>query len=427
MKKIFLFILAMGIFYFAQAQQTPAQKQTTPIIILGGTAHIGNGTVIENSAIAFDKGKITFVGKATDTETNGFQIIDAKGKHVYPGLIAPHTRLGLVEIGAVRATRDYAEVGGFNPNVRAIIAYNTDSKVTPTVRSNGVLLAQIVPAGGWVSGQSSIVELDAWNWEDATYKTDEGIWISWPRPYNRSGWWAEPGGISANKRYDKTITTIKDHFKAAKSYYEGATKTQNLKLEAMKGLFDGNKTLFIKTDWVKGMMDAVAFAEEFGLKYVLVGAEDAYQITDFLKEHNAKIMLSRTQRLPNRNHEDVAQPFKTPAILEKAGITYCLMLADSWKVRDLPFQAGQGVPFGLNKEAALKSLTLNTAKILGIDKTLGSLEKGKDATIIVSKGDIMDQLTNQVTNAYIRGKQIDLDNKQKALHRKFKEKYKNQK
>ena len=193
----------------------------------------------------------------------------------------------------------------------------------------------------------------------------------------------------------------------------------------MRGLFDKSKQLYIRTDWVKGMMDAVAFAEEQGVDYVLVGAEDAWQIVDFLKEHDVKIALSRTQRLPNRQHEDIDQPFKTPAALEKAGITYSLMYADYWQTRNLPFQAGQAVAFGLDKEAALKSITLNAAKVLGIEKTVGSLETGKDATLIVSEGDVLDQLTNQVTHAFIQGKEIDLDNKQKALYRKFKQKYEN--
>lgn len=424
MKKIIILFLFLGIWQISTAQQTPAPKQSAPILILGATAHIGNGKVIENSAIGFDDGKITFVGNASDvTESDFEEVINAKGKHVYPGLIAPNSELGLQEIEAVRATNDSREVGYFNPSVRALIAYNTDSKVTPTVRSNGILLAQITPTGGFVSGQSSVVELDAWNWEDAAYKTDDGIWATWPSPYERTGWWAEPGGVKENKEYANTIQQLKEHFAEAKAYAASKPKVENLKLEAMKGLFDGSKTLFIKTDWVKGMMDAVAFAESFGVNYVLVGAEDAWQIVDFLKTHNAKIILAQTQRLPNRNHEDIDQPFKTPAALEAAGLTFCLMYSDYWRSRDLPFQAGQAVAFGLDKEAAVKCLTLNTAKILGIDKTVGSLEMGKDATLIVSEGDVLDPLTSQVTVAFIRGKAIDLDNKQKALYRKFKAKY----
>ena len=203
----------------AIAQQTPAADQSESILIIGATAHIGNGQVIENSAIGFDKGKITFVGKADAVKKEDYKkVVEVVGKHVYPGLIALSSTLGLNEIEAVRATRDSREVGLFNPSIRAIIAYNTDSRVTPTVRSNGVLMAQIIPQGGLVSGQSSIVELDAWNWEDAAYKMDDGIWLNWPSPYKRSGWWAEPGGLSANKNYAKTITQLKDHFKELRHF-----------------------------------------------------------------------------------------------------------------------------------------------------------------------------------------------------------------
>lgn len=423
MKKVFIFLCVMSIFQLALAQQTPAPDQSEPIMVTGATVHVGNGTVIEDGAVGFSNGKITFVGKASDAKTDGHQVVDAKGKHVYPGLIAPNTSLGLVEIGAVRATRDNREVGTFNPNIRSIIAYNTDSRVTPTVRSNGVLMAQVVPSGGWISGQSSVVELDGWNWEDATYKADEGIWMGWPSVYQWRGWRSASSGTSINKDYDKQVTSLKDFVKDAKSYIEGEPKEKNLKFEAMRGLFDGSKQLFVRANQVKAMMGAVDFAKEFGFKLVIVGGEDSWQMTDYLKANDVKIMLSQTQRLPSRGHEDVDQPFKTPAALQKAGVTYCLMYNDSWQTRNLPFQAGQAAAFGLTKEQALSAVTLNTAKILGIDKTVGSLEVGKHATLIISNGDVLDQLTNQVTDAFIQGKAIDLDNKQKALYRKFKGKY----
>lgn len=424
MKNTFLILVALVLGGLsANAQPAPAPAQARPTMIVGATAHIGDGTVIENSAICFNNGQLIYVGEAPNAPKMAFEVIDAKGQHVYPGIIAPNTRLGLVEIEAVRATNDYDEVGAFNPSVRSIIAYNTDSRITPTVRSNGVLVAQTVPSGGWVSGQSSIVELDAWNWEDAAYRTDDGLWMSWPSPYQRMGWWAAPGGLKANDRYDDQVKAIKDFFADAKSYIEGEPSVPNLKFEAMRGLLEGKKRLFIRADYVKAMMHAVDWASSLDVPFVLVGAEDAWQITDYLAEKEVPIMLSRTHRLPNRAHEDIDQPFKTPKALADAGILYCLMYNDAWQVRNLPFQAGQAVAFGLDKEEALRSITLSTAEILGIDDQLGSLEAGKDATLFISSGDALDQLTHQVTAAFIRGRQIDLDNKQKALYEKFKQKY----
>src|SRR6185312_11140913 len=152
-------ILAHG-----QANISPAPAQTKPVIITGAIIHMGNGQVISNGYIAFDKGKITAIGEGTPANTNGADVIDASGKQVYPGFICPVTTLGLVEVEeGARGTVDDDETGEINPNVRSIIAYNTDSKVVPTVRSNGILLAQPTPAGGLISGQSSVVQLDAWN------------------------------------------------------------------------------------------------------------------------------------------------------------------------------------------------------------------------------------------------------------------------
>jgi len=420
---LFLFFTTV----YAQAQQTPAPPQSENILITGATAHLGNGTVIKNSAIAFEKGKLTIVADATTIriDPTNYKTIDASGKHIYPGFIAPNTQLGLKEIAAVRATRDASEIGSLNPNLRAIIAYSTDSEVTPTVRSNGVLMAQIVPQGGRIPGQSSIVNLDAWNWEDAAYTTDEGIHLRWPRMFRFSGWWSSnPGEIKKNDKYEEQKNAFEQLFKDAQAYAkkDKASKV-NLKLEAMRGLFDKSKTLYVHTQEMKTMTEAIFFAESFGVRLVLVGARESWMMTDLLKEKNISVVLDQVQSLPSRIDEDIDQPFKTPALLQEAGVDYCFSMDGFWQQRNLPFQAGQAVGYGLAYEDAVAALTLQTAKILGIDKTLGSLEIGKDATLFVSEGDALDMRTCKVTAAFIQGRMIDLDNKQKALYRKFKKKY----
>lgn len=427
MKKIILYILLV-VPFLMNAQNTPAPKQSESILIVGATAHLGTGEAIENSAIGFENGKITFVGTADKADKSAFtKVIDATGKDVYPGFIAPNNQLGLVEIESVRATRDDREVGFFNPNIRSIIAYNTDSKVTPTIRSNGVLLSQVTPLGGRISGQSSIVQLDAWNWEDATVNTDEGIWMSWPRYYTWTGWWAEPGEIKMNENYNDQIKTIKDYFKEAKAYANSKPSDEkNLKFEAMKGLFDKSKTLYVRVDFSKAMMEVVNFAKAEGIKVVLVGANDAWMITDFLKENDISLIISQTHRLPSREDEDVDMPFKTPKILSDAGINFALSINDMWQQRNLPFQAGHAVGYGLDYEKAVQAITLNPAKIMGIEDTYGSLETGKSATLFISKGDVLDMRTCAVEQAFIDGREIDLNNKHKALYEKFKAKYERQ-
>ncbi len=428
-KKILLFLITILFDINVFAQQTPAPSQNQPILITGATAHIGNGQTIENSAIAFENGKLTIVADARLIRIDGsknYKIIDATGKHIYPGLIAPNTTLGLVEIGAVRATRDRSEVGQMNPNIRSIIAYNTDSRVTPTVRSNGVLLAQITPQSGRISGSSSIVELDAWNWEDALYSEDLGIHLNWPSMF-RFSWGGSAEVINKNKNYEKQVQEITSFFEQAKAYTnKKEPQAINLKFEAMRGLFDKSKKLFIHTNLAKTMMESILFAKKYDVDIVIVGGRDSWRITEFLKENNVPIILRSTQRLPGAEDEDIDQPFKTPVQLYNAEVLFCFSHSGFDTQRNLPFQAGQAVGFGLKYEEAIKSLTLNTAKILGIDETVGSLEEGKDATLFISEGDVLDMRTCKVVQAFIRGKEIDLDNKQKALYRKFQEKYNTQ-
>ncbi|HRI61615.1 MAG TPA: amidohydrolase family protein, partial [Saprospiraceae bacterium] len=381
-----------------------------------------------NSAIGFEGGKLTLVADATVIRidrTKYGKIYDAAGKHVYPGFIAPNSQLGLVEIDAARPTQDFAEVGAMNPNTRSIIAYNTDSEVTPTVRSNGVLLAQATPAGGTISGTSSVVQLDAWNWEDAAYRTDDGIHLNWPNPQMRAGFGGgEPQEPRRNEQYDKDVLALRQFFNEARAYASAsAPEVKNLKFDAMRGLWDKKQNLYVHTDNARTIQEAVLFAEDYGLRTVLVGATDAWLVVDFLKIHDVPVILGRTQSLPGREDDDVAQPFKTPAQLYEKGVLFAFSETGAWRQRNLAFEAGQAVGYGLPKEAAVSALTLNTARILQIDNQCGSLEPGKDATLFISEGDALDMRTCQVTAAFIQGREINLDNKQKQLQRRFEEKY----
>lgn len=408
--------------------QTPQQENTKNILLINGVAHLGNGKVISNSAIGISKSKLTLVADATKIriDRTAFDtIINIEGKHVYPGFISPNSTLGLVEIGAVRATRDYNEIGQLNPHVRSIIAYNTESKITATIRTNGVLLGQITPRGGLISGTSSVVEFEGWNWEDAVYKLDDGIHLNWPRMIN-------PWTGKENKNYTKSVDVLDDFFINAKSYSnvkKDDYQEKNIRFEASRGLFNATKSLYIHVDYVKEITEAVNFVKKHELKNVVfVGAHDAWLVPELLKENNIAIMLKRIHSLPAREDEDVDLPYKLPKLLYDAGLLVCLENSgdmEAMGTRNLPFYAGTASTYGLDKEIALMMITLNTAKILRIDKTLGSIEPEKDATIIVSTGDALDMKTNNIEMAFVRGKQIDLTNHQKELYKKYTEKYKN--
>jgi imidazolonepropionase-like amidohydrolase len=432
MNKIFLLfggLLLSTLLTYGQANISPAPPQTKPVIITGATIHVGNGQVINSGYIAFDKGKITAIGEGTALNTSGADVIDATGKQIYPGFICPITSLGLVEIEeGAKGTVDDEETGEYNPNARTIVAYNTDSKVIPTIRSNGILLAQPTPSGGVISGESSVVQLDAWNWEDAAYKTDIGIHLTWPvaRAQGRRRPAPTPGVPQETpaERAQKAIDAINNLFTEAKAYAEIAKpEVKNVRFDAMKGLFDGSKKLFVNADGAKEIVQAVAFAKKLGISAVIVGGNESYLVADVLKESNVPVILKETQRLPDRDEDDVYLPYKLPKILQDAGVLYGLTGIGFWRQRNLPFEAGESVGYGLTKEQALSMITINNAKILGIDKTTGTLEVGKDANLFISTGDALDMITINVVKAFIQGRDINLDNLHKQLYRKFAAKY----
>lgn len=402
----------------------PAPAQGQPVYITGATAHLGNGQAIENAVIAFANGKITFAGTAAEAagkDWEGHQLIEANGQHVYPGFIATATNLGLVDISAVRATRDYDETGTMNPSVRSLIAYNTDSPVTPTVRAQGVLLAQIAPSGGRISGISSIVQLDAWNWEDAAYAADDGLYINWPSLFRYS--WRERR-YSKNKDYTEEVETLRDFFKEAQAYNQRRDREQpNLKLEAMALVLSGERQVFVRAQEAREILHAIRFAQSLGLKLVIVEGRDAWMVADALKEAEVPVILRSTQSLPARVDADVDQPFKAPAQLQAAGVLFGFGHEGFWQQRNLAFQAGQSVGYGLEYEQAVAGLTGNLAKILGIDDRAGTLEAGKDANLFISRGDALDVRTSEVLHAFVQGREVDLDNQQKVLYRKFRDKY----
>ena len=410
----------------AQWIPSPGKAQEKTILITGGTIHVGNGQIIEDGLISFSNGKIELV-QATQKQSLGedIEIIDATGKHIYPGLISPNTANGLIEIEAVRATRDNYEIGKFKPHLRPIIAYNADSWVTPTLRSNGILISQIVARGGTIPGSSDIVQLDAWNYEDALVKGDEGITLNFPNIVNRGGWWAEPGDIKSNDKYQKQMLALKNFFLEAKAYCQNDRhEIKNLKFEAMCKVFKKEKKVYISASHAKNILNAIEFIKEFDIDGVIVGGRDAWLVTDELKENNIPVILRKPHSLPYLAHEDVDLSYKLPFLLEKAGVNYCIQAqTGSGEQRNLPFTAGKAVAYGLTKEKALMAITSNAAKIMGIDDRLGTIETGKDATLVISTGDILDPQTNHIELAFVEGRKVNLDNKQKDLYRKFMDKY----
>jgi imidazolonepropionase-like amidohydrolase len=436
MKKIIWSCLLSIALLPAGAQEVvyPAKEFKGKTFITNGTIHVGNGTVIENGTVVISNGKITSVGAGAGSPGSDARVIDAKGKHVYPGLILANTDIGLKEIAnGVRASNDYTELGEFNSNIRAITAYNTDSRVMAVLRSNGILLASVAPQGGSVSGSSTIVQLDAWNWEDAAYQMDAGMHITLPSFISRGGGrrfagfpgFPGAGGADGGKSALEKVEEIKSFFRQAKAYIQEPVHSNvNLKLEAMRPLIEKKQKLFVHGDQIKQMLIAIDFAKEFGVDVVIVGGSESFQIADLLKANNISVILDQCLNLPATEDDDIDQPFKTPAALQKAGVLYCISDDDAnTRYRNLSYNAGIAATFGLTKEEALSAITLNAAKILGVEGKTGSIEVGKDANIVVSEGDLLDMKSSTVTDALIQGRQINLDNKQKQLYERYKYKY----
>ena len=431
MKKIILnFILAAPIFLMAQDNVYPIAA-ATDVLIENATIHIGNGQVIEKGSVLVSKGKIISVGANTAANKTALKI-DASGKHLYPGLILASSTLGLVEMGssAGRPMNDASEIGEMNSNVRAIVAYNSDSKIINTLRSNGILLANVIPQGGTLTGLSSVVQLDAWNWEDAAYRMDAGINFTMPELFNRPNPFAAMLGISLpqndpTKQALETIEKVKVFFREAKAYAAQTNSTEtNLKFEAVKGLFAKTHKLYINCNTVKQMLIAIDFVKEFGFEVVINGGSDSWQIADLLRQNNISVILGQQHSLPTLPDDDVAQPYKTASILQKAGVLFAINDEDSQnRGRNLPFNAGTAAAYGLTKEEALSAITLNAAKILGIENRTGSVEVGKDANLVLSDGDILDMRSSKVGFALIQGRVISLDDKHKQLYERYKHKY----
>lgn len=421
------------IFFFAAMQSVaqfnpaPAHAQKKSVLIMNATAHIGNGEVIENSVVGFKEGKITFVADARTVriDMSAYDtIIQASGMHLYPGFIASNTTLGLHEIDAVRAQNDVSEVGTYKPSVRSAIAFNTDSEITPTVRSNGVLIGQITPRGGTISGTSSVMHFDSWNWEDALVREDDGIHINWPQVYHKH---YDKGKVSIEKvkSYDQQLTEISLFFNEARAYAAVAQPAlMEIRYEAMRDIFNGKKTLYVHADDVKAIGEALRFKREMSIpRMVIVGGYDSWMMANDLKEAGVGVMIRRIHELPALTGDDIDLPFKLPRLLHEAGVKFSFQNEGDMErmgARNLPFHAGTAVAYGLPYEAAVRALTLGAAELLGISEKHGSIESGKSATLILSTGDALDMMTNNIIYAFIDGRSLTLSDKHKVLYERYK-------
>lgn len=418
-----LLLSTLAITLSAQAHNlVPASKQTQSVLIKNATVHTVIQGVLTNTDVLIENGKISALGPQLSTNTTeSTQVVDASGKHLYPGLIALDTSLGLVEIEMVRPTVDNAEVGDVNPQISAASAYNPDSELLPTIRYNGITHAQIVPSGNGLAGQSVVVDLDAWTIEDALQPSEGQFHFYWPQikrmPEDEK---EKAKAIEKNQQaIDKLIIAFEDGYRYFLSQNAQDTdNSPNLRWQAMLPLYQGKATLFAHVDSVNQIEQVIALTKKYQFKLVIVGGYDAWRLASSLREVNASVIYPHTLSLPKRKDEPVDLPFKIPSLLANAGIPYALGFSSDWNSRNLPYAAGYSAAYGVTPEQALKSVTLDAAKLLGISD-LGAIAVGYQGSVVLSDGDILDPMSSKIESIWIEGRQIDLNNRHQQLYQKY--------
>ncbi|MBI1903000.1 MAG: amidohydrolase family protein [Planctomycetia bacterium] len=397
----------------ARGNPIPGKPQNHPVALVGGTIHPVDGPDIPEGTLLFVKGKIAALGKDVKLPED-VHVIDVKGKHVYPGLIDPDTELGLVEIPSVRATRDFEEVGAINPNVKAIVSVNPESELIPVGRSGGVLTALTAPRGGAISGLSAVISLDGWTWEEMAVLPVAGLHVRWP--FRGDDAKAIEDAFATARAYQAARQANGENGAAAAAF--------DSRWEAMLPVLKRELPVLISAEEIGQIESAVAFAVRQEVRAIIVGGYDVPLCAPLLKKHDIPVILAGVHRLPLRRDDDYDAAFTVAAKLHAAGVKFCLSSSDrgNANVRNLPHHAATAVAYGLPPEEGLKAITLSAAEILGVGDRLGSLTVGKDATLIVADGDIL-ELSTHVEQAFIQGKPVDLSDRQKTLYEKYQEKY----
>ncbi|RMF45416.1 MAG: imidazolonepropionase [Planctomycetota bacterium] len=391
------------------SDQIPGAPQDHPIAIQGATLHTVAGETIEAGTILFENGKITALGRQVRLP-EGCRTIDGRGKHVYPSLIESYSDIGLVEVNSVRGSLDQRETGELNPAVRAAAAFNPDSELIPVNRANGILLAVTAPQGSLLAGRSALMMLDGWTWEDMTLQPDVGMHVNWPRSADR-------------------LDHLQEIFDQARRYRHqreaDSSLPRDLNLDALLPVLDREMPLIASARRYEEITSVVSFALRNDLRLILLGGYDAPLCAELLRKYDIPVIISGVYRLPSRRHEPYDAGYALPKQLLDAGIRFCISAGGRFGasgIRNLPYTAAAAVGCGLPQEEALRSITLSPAEILGVADRVGSLEPGKDATLFVASGNILETPT-QVIHAFIQGRRVDLSSKHTELYRKYSTKY----
>ena len=406
-------------------------QATDSFMIRNATVHTMAGADIANGSVLVRDGKIAGVGQNLSAPA-GTQVIDGTGLHIYPGMIDSGTTVGLTEIGAVRESSDVAEIGKFNPQLRASVAVNPSSEHVPVTRANGITSIIALPAGELISGQASLMHLDGWTSDEMTVEGGAALHLRMPTVQTRmSGRFfddAPPGGggpsyDEARKKYEAEMRELNDFFESAHRYQKAKSAhmpgfQQDLRFEAMLPVINGEEPVLVSAARERAIRDAIAFGEKQKIRIILADALEAYKVAGELAAKKIPVILGPTLALPEEEDDPYDRPFTTPSDLFKAGVKFAFASNSVEFSRNLPYQAATAVAFGLPHDEAMKAITVNAAQIWGVDKLMGSIEEGKWADLMITNGDPLETPT-QVTQLFIKGRPVDLDNKQHRLYEKY--------
>lgn len=417
----------------------PTAPQEQVVVLRGATVHTVTKGTITNGTIVMDRGKIIAIGGAEVAAPRGAKVVDVSGKHIYPGLIDAYSTVGITEIGAVDVSNDINELGDFNPNARPEVAVNAESRHIGTTRNAGVLVAFATPGGGVISGLSSALSLEGWTWEEMSMKGAAALNVNWPDPNARPRRFGGPGGPGGRggppqpppKTYAEQVEQIRNWFAEARAYRDAVKAGQTVRTDsryaAMIPALNREIPVVVAAEGVAQINDAITWAKQENVRLVIRGGRDAVPVAARLKAEQVPVILTATMGAPSRSDEGYDEAYRTPALLHAAGVKFAIAgEANALYSYRLPWDAGVAVAFGLPEEEALKSVTINAAEFLGIADKVGSLEVGKEATLIITTGTPLD-MTSNILQSYIQGREIDMNDMQKQFFKKYLEKINQQK
>ncbi len=392
--------------------------------IRGGTVHTLDGDPFVGTVL-IRAGRVIAVGPEVRVP-EGAEVVDATGRHVYPGMFDAITQLGLTEVGQVAVTNDAREQGFFDPQLRAATAVHPATEHIPVARANGITHAMAVPQGpaGGIPGQASLLDLDGWTVEEMEIDPGAAMVVNFPtlqtREFDRATFsFRERSYREARAEYEKKLARLDRWLEAARQYRKaGDAVPRDLALEALARVVAGEQRVLLMANGERTIRNAVAWAERQQLDFVLGGGKEAWKVADLLAEKHVPVILSPTQSMPSSADAPYDEAYANPGKLYAAGVKIAFATFGSANSRTLPYEAAMAVPFGLPHDAALAAVTRNAAEMLGFGSQLGTISPGKTANLIVTDGDPL-EIRTHVLELFVRGRPVSTDNKQRRLYEKY--------